>query len=43
MTKIRCYLTDCRYNGFEKSNCGYCTLSSIQLTKSGCADQMKKE
>jgi len=37
-TLIRCYRTDCKSNNFEKSNCGYCTKPSIQLTEEGCMD-----
>ena len=37
-TLIRCYRTDCKSNNFEKSNCGYCKKSSIQLTEEGCMD-----
>ena len=42
MTNIRCYRTECKYNGFEKSNCGYCKLLDIYLTKEGCADYVSK-
>lgn len=40
-TLIRCYKTDCKFNNYEKSNCGYCKLSSITLTNEGCMDFQK--
>jgi predicted metal-dependent HD superfamily phosphohydrolase len=38
---VRCYRTDCKYNEFTKTNCGYCLKIEIQLTNDGCMDYMK--
>lgn len=39
--EIRCYRTDCKFNRFEKSNCGHCRCGEVVFTKDGCMDYLK--